>query len=82
MSTGWLAGLSIVLGLLGVGLNLLYSEGKIFTSHATQDGTPVFHIREGVYHDDVRHFMVSKCVAWALIGAAAMGLVQLLLRSS
>jgi hypothetical protein len=83
MSTGLLAGLSIVLGLIGVGLNLLYSEDKIFTSHrAHQDGTPAFHLREGVYHDEVRHFMISKSVAWALIGAAAMGLVQLLSRSS
>jgi hypothetical protein len=59
--------------LLGLSLNLLYSMSGIFAG----DG-----LREGVYVYDIHHFVVSKCAAWALLGAAAMGLVELLWRTA
>ena len=72
MSTGLLTVLTVVFALTGLSLNLLYAMSRIFAG----DG-----LREGVYHNDVHHFVVSKCVAWALLGAAAMGLAELLWRA-
>jgi hypothetical protein len=72
MSAGLLTVLTVFFGLLGLVLNLLYAQSGIFEGD---------RIREGVYGNDIHHFVVSKCVAWAFLGAAAMGLAELLWRA-
>jgi uncharacterized membrane protein len=63
--------IAVLVGLIGVGLNLVNPKTNVFESYVNDQNHTVWKIQNGVSGDEVHEFIVMKSVASALLGASA-----------